>query len=102
MNDRIFHRAGEFNNSPAPLHAIYAIKPEFRKKLTSLSRLFATDRWFQFHKPREFFIGTHNEAFSDAIRSFYHATFHTADRFAHYRQQLLWIRAAATVVLLTG
>ena len=51
------------------------IKPEFRKKLTSLSRLFATDRWFQFHKPREFFIGTHNEAFSDAIRSFYHVTY---------------------------
>ena len=26
MNDCIFHRAGEFNNSPAPLHAIYAME----------------------------------------------------------------------------
>ncbi len=26
MNDCIFHRAGESNNSPAPLHDIYAMK----------------------------------------------------------------------------
>jgi hypothetical protein len=26
MNDCIFHRAGESNSSPAPLHAIYALQ----------------------------------------------------------------------------
>jgi hypothetical protein len=38
MNDCIFHRAGESNNSPAPLHAISALVPSWGTQLRELGQ----------------------------------------------------------------